>query len=133
VRLSPDHAIFAEGVLIPVKHLINGATIRQVVTPAITYFHVALDRHSVILAEGLPVESYLDTGDRHAFADEGGLTVLHPAFASERTDIALVVDALGYAPLRVTGPVVEQVRAQITAQISKRFFFEKRTKKTFAI
>jgi autotransporter passenger strand-loop-strand repeat protein len=132
VRLSPDHAIFAEDVLIPVKHLINGASIRQVVIPAITYFHVALDRHSVILAEGLPVESYLDTGDRPAFATEGNPTVLHPAFASERTDIALVVDALGYAPLRVTGPVVEQVRAQIRAQISKRFFFEKKNQKTSA-
>jgi autotransporter passenger strand-loop-strand repeat protein len=126
--LSPDHAIFAEGVLIPVKHLINGTTIRQITIPAVTYFHVALAHHSVILAEALPVETYLDTGDRHAFESADEPITLHPAFASERTDIALVMEALGYAPLRVTGPEVEQVRKQV----SKRFFFEKKNQKTFA-
>jgi autotransporter passenger strand-loop-strand repeat protein len=111
--LSPDHAIFAEAVLIPVKHLVDGITIRQIVLPAITYFHIELDRHSVILAEGLTVETYLDTGDRSAFDSAEGATALHPAFASERGDIALVMDALGYAPLRITGPEVEAVRARL--------------------
>ncbi len=114
--LSPDHAVFAEGVLIPVKHLINGRTIRQIVIPAVTYFHVALDRHGVILAEGLPVESYLDTGDRGGFENAEGPIALHPSFASERGDIALIVDAIGYAPLRVTGPEVEAVRARLAAK-----------------
>ena len=109
--LSPDHAIFAEGVLIPVKHLINGASIRQIVIPAVTYLHVALDAHEVVLAEGLPVESYLDTGDAQAFASLP--VVLHPVFGSERADIALLVEALGYAPLRVTGPEVEAVKARL--------------------
>jgi autotransporter passenger strand-loop-strand repeat protein len=118
--LSPDHAVFAEGVLIPVKHLINGSMIRQVVIPAVTYFHVALDRHAVILAEGLPVESYLDTGDRGGFENAEGSTALHPAFASERGDIMLIVEAIGYAPLRVTGPEVEAVRARL-ATGAKRY------------
>jgi collagen type I/II/III/V/XI/XXIV/XXVII alpha len=111
--LSPDHAVFAEGVLIPVKHLINGASVRQVVIPAVTYFHVALDDHAVILAEGLAVESYLDTGDRQAFENTEGATVLHPAFASERGDITLMMDAVGYAPLRITGPEVDAVKARL--------------------
>jgi autotransporter passenger strand-loop-strand repeat protein len=102
--LSPDHAIFAEGVLIPVKHLLNGSTIMQ-----LTY-HVELSRHAVILAEGLPVESYRDTGDRSAFADTHGVTTLHPTFGPDGADTALIAEALGYAPLRVTGPEVERVR-----------------------
>ena len=40
--LSPDHAIFAEGVLIPIKHLINGSSIRQLEVASITYFHIEL-------------------------------------------------------------------------------------------
>jgi autotransporter passenger strand-loop-strand repeat protein len=111
--LSPDHAVFAEGVLIPVKHLVNGGTVVQLAVDAVTYLHVELPHHAVILAEGLPVESYLDTGDRHGFAGMGGVTVLHPAFGGERADIALVAEALGYAPLRVTGPEVERVRAAL--------------------
>jgi antigen 43 len=109
--LSPDHAILAEGVLIPVKHLLNGRSIIQVAADAVLYFHLELPRHAVILAEGLAVESYLDTGDRTAFSGTAGARALHPAFGSERTDITLVMEALGCAPFRVTGPEVEQTRA----------------------
>jgi autotransporter passenger strand-loop-strand repeat protein len=42
-----------------------------------------------------------------------GPVALHPAFGSERADIALVMDALGYAPFRVTGPAVEAVRTRL--------------------
>jgi autotransporter passenger strand-loop-strand repeat protein len=119
--LSPDHAVFVDNVLIPVKHLINGATIRQIVTSAVTYVHVGLDRHSVILAEGLPVESYLDTGDAHAFETASGPILLHPAFASERANIALVMEVLGYAPLRVTGPEVAAVRARLADRATHYF------------
>ena len=68
--LSPDHAVFVNDVLVPVKLLINGTSIARVRRPSITYFHVELSRHEVILAEGLTVESYLDVGDRVNF--QGG-------------------------------------------------------------
>ena len=109
--LSPDHAIFSEGVLIPVKYLINGRSVAQFAVATVTYVHVELPRHAVIVAEGLPVESYLDTGDRQAFTSTAGPRTLHPVFGSERTDVTLVMDALGCAPFRVTGPEVERTRA----------------------
>jgi len=65
--LSPDHAVFMDGVLIPVRCLVNGASVIQQPEDSVTYWHVELDRHRVILAEGLPCESYLDTGNRDAF------------------------------------------------------------------
>jgi autotransporter passenger strand-loop-strand repeat protein len=111
--LSPDHAIFAAGVLIPVKHLVNGRSIVQVAVEEVTYFHLELAQHAVILAEGLAVESYLDTGDRSAFTGTRAPRMLHAAFGSERADIGLVMEALGCAPLRVTGPEVEQIRATL--------------------
>ena len=111
--LSPDHAIFADGVLIPVKHLINGSSITQEPVAAVTYFHVELSRHEVVLAEGLPVESYLDTGDRASFTNAGGAVALHPAWGSEKRDVTLFLEAAGYAPLYVTGPVVARLRARL--------------------
>jgi hypothetical protein len=103
--LSPDHAVFVEDVLIPVQYLVNGATVRQMPSfGVITYFHIELDLHDVLLAEGLPVESYLDTGNRSAFADGGASLRLHPDFA------ALTWDAAGCAPLVVTGPQLEAAR-----------------------
>jgi hypothetical protein len=40
-----------------------------------------LPRHAVILAEGLPAESYLDTGNRAAFSNGGDAIAAHPEFA----------------------------------------------------
>ena len=38
--LSPDHAVFVGGNLIPIRHLINARTIRQQPQDDITYWHV---------------------------------------------------------------------------------------------
>jgi hypothetical protein len=66
--LSPDHSVFLDGVLVPVRHLLNDATIVQVPADRITYWHVELIEHDILLADGLPTESYLDTGNRAGFA-----------------------------------------------------------------
>ena len=108
--LSPDHAIFVEDVLIPVKYLINGTTVRQMPEVAdVTYFHVELDRHDVLLAEGLPVESYLETGNVTAFAGGRTANVPGPHFT------ALLWDAEGYAPMVMTGPKLDAARRQLAA------------------
>ena len=68
LRLSPEHAVFVNGVLIPVHLLVNGATVvREAGVAEVTYWHVELDQHDILLAEGLPAESYLDTGNRDDF------------------------------------------------------------------
>ena len=104
LRLSPDHAIMVEGTLIPVRYLENGTTIRQEPMPAITYWHVELETHDVILAEGLECESYLDTGNRGAFANGDGPADLHPEFARR------VWAASACAPLATDGPALAAAR-----------------------
>jgi hypothetical protein len=116
--LSPDHAVFAGGVLIPVKYLINGTSISQLNVTEVNYHHIELPSHSVVWAEDLPTESYLDTGDRASFA--GRAMALHPAWGSEARDVALIFEAFGYAPLCVTGPEVAQVRALLGSRASSR-------------
>lgn len=73
--VSPGHAICVEvlgEVLIPAKHLVNGATIAQVEVDEVTYWHVELDTHDILLANGLPAESYIDCGNRAFFASSRG-------------------------------------------------------------
>lgn len=110
--LSPDHALYLSGVLIPVKHLINGRSIRQENWTRVTYYHVELPHHDILLAEGLAAESYLDTGQRTAF-NGGPVEQVHPRFAPPPCEAQLIWSVLGYAPLVVAGPVVETERARL--------------------
>ena len=110
--LSPDHALFIDDVLIPVKHLINDQTITQVPTETVTYYHVELASHDVILAEGLPVESYLDTGDRTSFANAAIVTTLFPTFGPQG-DPNQTREAHAIAPLVVAGPIIQAVRQRL--------------------
>jgi hypothetical protein len=66
--LSPDHCLLRGGLLVPVRRLIDGRRIVREQVDSITYWHIELDAHGVLLAEGLPAESYLDCGDRAGFA-----------------------------------------------------------------
>src|SRR6185312_13770087 len=81
--LSPDHALYLDGVLVPVKYLINGSSIAQVPMDAVTYYHIELPRHDVVLAENSPAESYLDLEDRWNF-DRGEKVIrLYPNFEGQ--------------------------------------------------
>ncbi len=114
VRLSPDHAILAEGVLIPVQHLVNGVTIHQERPDTALYYHIELASHDAVLAEGLAVESYLDSGNRTQFESEAAIA-LHADFA------APAPGAVGeYAPRRCAGPELARVRADLHAEVMRR-------------
>jgi len=97
-----------DGKLIPAKLLINDLTIVQERdTAAVHYYHVELGHHSVMLAEGLPAESYLDTGNRAMFANAGLALVLHPEFAVNAGLKCWESDAC--APLAVSHDIVKPI------------------------
>ena len=67
--VTQDHCLFFEGKLIPARMLVNGRSI--VIDRTVTSFriyHIETEQHSIILANGVEAESYLDTGNRKSFA-----------------------------------------------------------------
>ncbi len=81
--VSPGHALFIDGVLIRAKDLVNGISI----TPAlpddremIEYYHIVLDTHEGVLAEGAAAETLLlKEGNHEAFTNFGEFARRHPA------------------------------------------------------
>ena len=68
LRITKGHSLFIDGVLIPVEHLINHQSIVwDDRTRQVEIFHVELENHDVLLANGAPAESYRDDGNRWLF------------------------------------------------------------------
>ncbi len=103
--LSPGRAVCVDcvgEVFIPVDKLVNGATITREVRETIDYWHLELEGHDVLFAEGLKAESYINVGNRLFFAG----------------DLAAVPDAVhgleDYCrPFVDGGPIVQAVRAAL--------------------
>jgi len=111
--LSPGHPVLvgAEadhrgGHLVPIMCLINGTSIMRESVEAVTYWHVELESHDILLAEGLPAESYLDWGDR-PFFDEGSDHALH------NPDFVVPGLSARCRPVAVEGAVVEAERERL--------------------
>ena len=49
--LSPDHAVYVDHVLIPIRLLLNGKTVRQEVTDRVSYHHIELARARRVAGE----------------------------------------------------------------------------------
>ena len=96
--------------LIPIRCLVNGTTIALYPVDIVTDWHVELDRHDAVLAEGLPAETYLDIGNRHAFAASDRATISNPAFALR------VREAAACAELTLTGPELAAIRKKLHAR-----------------
>lgn len=76
LKVSPQHAMLIDGVMVPAAALVNGVSIvRDGSHSDVTYFHIELDGHEAVFAEGAASETFVDHNSRAMFdnADEYGL------------------------------------------------------------
>ena len=77
--VSPEHALYLDGALVPARLLVNGLTVAQVeAVEHLEYFHIELDSHDVILAEGTPAETYIECDNRLTFHNAAEYAALYP-------------------------------------------------------
>ncbi len=69
--LSRSHMVHLNGVLIPIGDLVNGRTITAVDVPGsqLVYYHIVLEKHDVVIAEGAPCETLLVSEEKLAIFD----------------------------------------------------------------
>ena len=104
--VSPKHAMFLDGVLIPAEHLVNGATIvKEAPGEDIHYFHLELETHDVLIAEGAFSESFVDDDSRGMFQNAHEFGALYP---DERPG-----EAVYCAPRVEDGYALDRVRRRL--------------------
>ncbi|MCP1203322.1 Hint domain-containing protein [Acetobacter oryzoeni] len=98
--ITAEHCLFFKDCFVPVRMLVNGMSIFY--DKSITsydYYHIETEQHSIITADGMLTESYLDTGNRSSFRQEGKVATLRGAVKSWADDAG--------APLGVARSFVE--------------------------
>jgi hypothetical protein len=109
--VSPDHGIYLEGSLVQAKDLIDGVVITQDwQVNSVSYFHLEFNEHTILLAEGAAVESYLDTGHRGVFKNAAAPLLLHPDLMQIRRQAGSV------APLVTGGEALAAIRSRLHAR-----------------
>ena len=83
--ITPCTSRNLDGVLIKAKDLVNGVSIVQAErVEQVEYFHIELDTHDVIIAEGALSESFIDDDSRGMFHNAHEYRALYPAAATSR-------------------------------------------------
>jgi len=107
LRVTKAHSLYVDDVLIPVEFLVNHRSIFwDDRAQEVEIFHIELETHDVLLADGAPAESYRDDGNRWLFRNANSGWDLLPQAAC--------------APVLTGGPVVDAVWRRLLERAGAR-------------
>jgi T5SS/PEP-CTERM-associated repeat protein len=107
LRVTKGHSFFIDGVLIPAEFLVNNRSIEwDDRAQEVTIYHIELETHDVLLANGAPAESYRDDGNRWLFQNANSARDLQARPAC--------------APVLTGGPIVDRVWRRLLERAGRR-------------
>jgi hypothetical protein len=110
LHVSPKHALWFDGVLIPAEKLLNGVSICQLeATQTIEYIHIELEAHDVILAEGAAAETFVHCDNRGMFQNSAEFEQLYPNASPPKGAYCM--------PLVESGEALEKVRQKLEQRL----------------
>jgi hypothetical protein len=139
LRVTKGHSLYLDGVLIPAEFLVNHRSILwDDRAQEVSLYHIELETHDVLCANGAPAETYRDDGNRWLFqnATSGWYRAPKPPYAPVLTGGA-IVDAVWRRLLDRAGPrpfvpltddpdihlLVDGVRVDAAVRTSNMFVF----------
>lgn len=129
------HCFLINGVLIPAIHLVNGRSIRKCTSyeaDPIEYFHIELDSHDVVFANGAPAETLQGNSNRRNFDNYDEYVQLYGPELVTMTPFAPVVGNFGgrqelrsrlrsmLAPVYDRRKPLDVIRDEIASQADRR-------------
>ncbi len=107
LHVTKAHSLYIEDVLIPVEFLVNHKSIIwDDRAQEVEIYHVELQSHDVLIANGVPAESYRDDGNRWLFQNANEGWHLPPQEP--------------YAPVLTGGPIVDAVWKRLLGRAGPR-------------
>jgi hypothetical protein len=107
LHITKGHALYLHGAFIPAEFLVNHRSIVwDDAAKEVEFYHVELNAHEVMIAEGAPAESYRDEGNRWMFANA------NPAW--DKPGIA------PHAPVLTAGAKLDAIWSQLLARSGER-------------
>ena len=115
--ISPNHAMYLDGLLIEAKDLVNGESIVQAAhAEQVDYFHIELATHDVIIAEGALSETFVDDDNRGLFHNAQEHRTLYPDSARAAPQYCAPRPAQGYAVEQVCRRIAQRAANGVGAE-----------------
>jgi Hint domain len=107
--VSPEHALYVKGALVPAGLLTNGVSIlTDESVSSVSYYHLEFESHEVVFAEGAPAESFVDDDSRQMFDNAAEYALRYPD--APRTSASFC------APRIEDGEPLQTLRMQLAAR-----------------